>query len=303
MKKTLLVPLILLAGCKSFDFNQETLPVHRQVEEKLPRFELSLKANEPTFYSSKFNHKYKFVKKHAERIFIREFETNFMENDLTPKGKLVLNHEFSMDHSHNGWTLLSFVGGLGVINLFGVPTSSFTGTSNIDAKIVDNKGRVIKNYYAVAQDTEYTGVFRYDSSDCPYAAYLNSFKAALQKLVKNMYEDKENLFYAFNKSKVPLNTNARAEIKANSSLPEWLNYYLKEGSVLQQDVEYKNYIGEGVNEQATYKDMRRQLANEFFSENPDKAKDVYCERQGIKTHKNRTFSIYRCSLEEIEKNR
>lgn len=124
-------------------------------------------------------------------LFYREIEKNVVAQGGDTKGSIILTpvlHQLEVPNV--GWTLLS-VGTAFIPNLFGMPIESYTAFCELELRVVDKNGNLIKKYSSDSTVTEYVAPYwGYYELEARKAALYESYKKTLKKLIWQMNRDK-----------------------------------------------------------------------------------------------------------------
>lgn len=166
MKKILCILFILLTGCRSFDVLQAGIPMSDPAVNRLPHLDIVIPK----------------AKSGAEQIafeyYRRMFEDNLMLTTGNIQGSVEILPRFQLDKSEKGWQTLSWMT-LGILNLIGFPTASWTGKTVLEVQLKNMKKEIVGKFYANVEYTEYVALYHYNNEDAKKAAYLKSFSKAI----------------------------------------------------------------------------------------------------------------------------
>lgn len=166
MKKFIFLFFILLTGCRSFDVLQAGIPAFDPSPNRLPHLEIVIPK----------------AKNEAEKIafeyYRRMFEDNLMFTTGDVQGYVEILPKFQLNKSEKGWQTVSWMT-LGVLNLIGFPTASWTGKTVLEVQLKNMKKEIVGKFYANIEYTEYVALYHYNDEDAKKAAYLKSFNKAI----------------------------------------------------------------------------------------------------------------------------
>lgn len=197
MKKLFTLLLcILLSGCKTTPFyiNQAMKAKERNFSEKLPNLE-AVYEDENALKNFSINDSFVKVNTPEATKFYREVEKNLIDISGEKRGYIVLTpilsaiNEEEILESQDLGALLG-ISTLGLVPLiFNIPKIPFKGYSEIEVRILDNNGKIIKRY-----STEQTSFIKHSvwnqCLNCVTRAKWEAYEAALENIFEQIYQDR-----------------------------------------------------------------------------------------------------------------
>ena len=188
------VSFLLFQGCRSPNAQMAAVVPDRAFTRKLPNLE-------PFFedeYAPSINTwvpGLKFTRQNTltASMFYDEVDMNLVDTRGKPRGYIILRPTFSITEDPGGWMVATFCT-LFIPSLFGMPIESVDCSCNLDLRIVDNRGEIVKSYKASATNTEYLALwwgYSVDYNRAPFYALaeVNAYKQALDKIILQLKED------------------------------------------------------------------------------------------------------------------
>lgn len=191
MKRVIcLMFVLLLTACQTYPINLAIKPETRN-NLNFPNLEPIFEANEDSVRGVSLDEtKIKNNTTYA-MLFYREIEKNVVMHDGEKQGSIILTPVLHTHKPNLGWTLLSGIT-LYAPNILGMPFASHTSFCELELRIVDKKGKLIRAYNADSEVTKYTAAYwGYYPQDTINAALYGSYKETLTKLMNQMNNDKE----------------------------------------------------------------------------------------------------------------
>lgn len=191
MKRVIcLVFVLLLIACQTYPIN---LAIKPEVRKNLnfPNLEPIFESNENSVRGVSLDEtKIKNNTPYA-MLFYREIEKNVVRHDGEKQGSIILTPVLHTHEPNVGWTLVSALT-LHIPNIFGMPEASHTSFCELELRIVDKNGKLIRAYNADSIVTKYTAAYwGYYPQDTINAALYGSYKETLTKLMNQMNNDKD----------------------------------------------------------------------------------------------------------------
>ncbi|MBO6289108.1 MAG: hypothetical protein J6N45_02135 [Alphaproteobacteria bacterium] len=190
MKKLILLFVVLLTGCASYDIQNAIHPENRVSYQKLPNMK-------PVFENKKSVNVKKIMKGATTNgaqfnngfstLFRREVEQNLVNTDTALKGKIVLEPMYFETNENTAWSFLGYPFFM-LPQAIGVPMRSDTSKWELELSVIDKEGRRIANYSAEAEDTEYSAAF-WGWKNSYTAATYQSYKKALNNIIIQLQND------------------------------------------------------------------------------------------------------------------
>lgn len=201
MKKVIcMVFVLLLTACQSYPINLAIKPETRK-NLNFPNLEAIFEANENnvrgvSLDETKIKNNTPFA-----MLFYREIEKNVVMHGGEKKGSIILTPVLHTHEPNLRWPFASAIT-LHIPNIFGMPESSHTSFCELELRIVDKNGKLIKAYNADSELTKYTAAYwGYYPQDTINAALYGSYKEALNKLMQQMNNDKDLIIRELSKTK------------------------------------------------------------------------------------------------------
>ena len=190
MRLVVLSFLLLLAGCKTYHAN-EAMKVDQIAGRKLPSLEAvyenvkSIKKESNSGSLHRINDNY-------ATVFYREVEKNIAEEEGDKKGRIVLTPIYLETEKQKGFAIVSALT-LGLANLVGVPRAEYEATAELELRILDSKGNVIKKYASERTVSEYVAIGGYKASSVKEASKMSAYKSALRDITYQIQNDYDYL--------------------------------------------------------------------------------------------------------------
>ncbi|MCP4355652.1 MAG: hypothetical protein GY793_08515 [Proteobacteria bacterium] len=193
MRKAILsLSLLFLTGCQSFYVNQAIKAENRHIENKLPNLELIFE-NEKSIKSWKPNENLVKVNTPFATLFYREVENNLIDSYGDSKGYITLTPIFhTNEYGGSGYTVLSLLS-MTTFNLLGMPFSTRSSFCELEARVLNKDGKIIKKYSAESKVKKYVAIWAYDEYDAEVAALYGSYKNTLGNIIEQIDKDHEFL--------------------------------------------------------------------------------------------------------------
>ena len=201
MKKIILF-VALLSGCVSVDMD-EVMTVNETNVEKLPTLEtvyIDATSKVPQYWEVGS----KVVQSGSSRatLFYQQVEKNLTDPYGDMHGYIELRDNTFLNGPDpikvgDAWGVFSIVT-LGTLNLLGMPAYHFKPYSEINVRVLDKTGKLIKRYQTSAEDSEYAALYWGYSLSAGDELLLKTYRKALDEVIEQMQYDKE---YLLNKLK------------------------------------------------------------------------------------------------------
>lgn len=188
MKKIFAILMTLfLSSCKSFSL-QEEMRVSDLGMDKLPTLE-AIYEDEKSFKTVANNEMTTRSNNEYSTIFYREVETNISNPYGEKKGRIILRPIFYKIDQKGVWFLTPLFT-LWTANILGCPANHYESLVELEVRIVDNKGNLIKKYSAENQDDEYVAMWwSYADPVAVKASILRAYKNALRDITQQIHKD------------------------------------------------------------------------------------------------------------------
>ena len=201
MKKIIgMIFVLLLTACQAYPINLAIKPETRK-NLNFPNLEALFEANENSVRGVSLNEtKIKNNTPYA-MLFYREIEKNVVMHSGEKKGSIILTPILHTIEPNMGWTSLS-IGTMYIPNLLGMPIGSYTSFCELELKVVDKNGNLIRSYNSDSVITKYSAAYwGYYPKDAANAAIYGSYKKTLNNLIEQMNNDKELIIKELSKKK------------------------------------------------------------------------------------------------------
>lgn len=201
MKKFICIAFVLLlTACHTYPIN---LAIRPEIRENLnfPNLEPIFEANEinvkgVSLDETKIKNNTPFA-----MLFYREVEKNIVMHNGDKKGSIILTPVLLQQEPNLFWIFFNAVT-LHIPAIFGIPEASYTSFCELELRIVDKNGKLIKSYNADSEVTKYAAAYwGYYPKDGVNAALYGSYKETLSKLMQQMNNDKELIIRELSKQK------------------------------------------------------------------------------------------------------
>ena len=205
MKKliTLMCTMSLLSGCSTFYLNQGMKAPNRGFDDKLPNLE-AVFSNEESLKNFTSEDNFVQVNNPMANRFYREVETNLIDeyDEGEKKGYLVLKPIISTAGFNSKRVLYIFLGVFTgfVAPLLGAPIDVIEGFSELELRVLNSNGKLVKKYSAEASVKNKLGVY-YGGCDslasqgknCFDKASWEAYEKALGDIIEQVYRDRNYL--------------------------------------------------------------------------------------------------------------
>ena len=195
MKKLIvIICMVVLSGCVSVDMNK-VLTVEETNGKKLPTMEavyIDGTSKVPQYWDTGS----RVVQSGTTRatLFYQQVEKNLTDPYGDMHGYIELRDN-TLDLApaqDGGWDIFSALT-LGIFNLLGMPAHHFKPYSEINIRVLDKTGKLIKRYHTSIEDSEYAALYwGYSLSDRD-ELLLRTYRKALDEIIEQMQNDKEFL--------------------------------------------------------------------------------------------------------------
>lgn len=203
MKKILcLLCSLILSGCASVNM-REVLTVYETHDDKLPTMEavyVDAVSSVPQYWDSGS----KVVQSGSTRatLFYQQVEKNLTDPYGDMHGYIEMRDNTFLDGPDpirvgDVWGAMSVVT-LGTLNLLGMPAYHFKPYSEINVRVLDKSGKLVKRYQAIVEDSEYAALYWGYSLGAGDDLLLRTYRKALDKVIDEMKNDYD---YLYNKLK------------------------------------------------------------------------------------------------------
>lgn len=189
--------VLLLTSCVSVDM-RNVLTVEEEEGKKLPTLEavyIDATSTVPQYWEAGA----KVVQSGSLRatLFYQQIEKNLTDPYGNLKGYIELRDNTFLNGPDpiavgDAWSFASVLT-LGVFNLFGMPMYHFKPYSEINVRVLDKEGRLIKRYRSYAQASEYAALYWGYSLRDSNELLLKTYRDALDKVMIDMKQDYEFL--------------------------------------------------------------------------------------------------------------
>lgn len=201
MKKLIcMMFVLLLTACQTYPINLAIKPETRE-NLNFPNLEAIFEANENSVRGVSLDEtKIKNNTPYA-MLFYREIEKNVVMHGGEKKGSIILTPVLHTIEPNMGWTYLS-IGTMYIPNLLGMPIGSYTSFCELELRVVDKNGRLIRAYNSDSVTTKYSAAYwGYYFKDAANAAMYGSYKETLSNLIEQMNNDKDLIIRELSKKK------------------------------------------------------------------------------------------------------
>lgn len=203
MKKIFtLILCVLLSGCKTTPFyiNQAMKAKDRNYPDKLPNLE-AVYEDESALKNFSINDSFVKVNTPEATKFYREVEKNLIDISGEKRGYIVLTPLLSA-YDHDSASVITTIMGISTFGLwlaiFNVPKLHFQGFSEIEIRILDNNGKIIKKYSSEqisnAKNTPWNSCL-----ECATRVKWEAYESALEDILEQIYQDRIWLTAQLNK--------------------------------------------------------------------------------------------------------
>ena len=201
---------VLLSSCYTTRITPSFLTPENNNQELISRLSLvfdeysfssafapSEKIYDTEFYEGKLENKREvyLLTENSTAVEIKNLIKKYALNGLSPGNNLVGSIEFQVTFydfrdkdTFKAISTLSF----GIFNLIGLPAGGGKHTLELQAKIFDTSGRLVKNYSGFGTDSYLTGIY-YHSANQFRPSLIKCVKCALAEIDQKIYADKANL--------------------------------------------------------------------------------------------------------------
>ena len=201
MKKVIcIIFALLLTACQTYPINLAIKPEARE-NLNFPNLEAIFEANESNVSGVSIDEtKIKNNTPYA-MLFYREVEKNVVVHDGDKKGSIILTPVLHTQEPNLFWTIFNAIT-LHTPAILGIPEASYTSFCELELRIVDKNGKLIRAYNADSVVTKYAAAYwGYYPKDGVNAALYGSYKETLNKLMQQMNNDKELIIRELSKQK------------------------------------------------------------------------------------------------------
>lgn len=187
MRILALILALFLSACQTYHVNLAMKVESRDVR-KLPPLE-AIYENEKSLKSiAAYDTTHKINDKYAT-IFYREVEKNIVSEYGQKKGRIVLTPIFHQARITGLWHFTPLLT-LWTANILGCPMKKFESLAELELRILDNKGNVIKKYASEKTDEKYVAFYwGFFETVALEASLIESYKKALADISEQIQND------------------------------------------------------------------------------------------------------------------
>lgn len=183
--------LLLLSACRQSYNAHDDLKVDQIAGPKLPPLEAVYESVKSIRKESKTGSIHRINDNYAT-VFYREVEQNIAYEEGEKKGRIVLTPIYLDTEEKTAWKAAT-AATIGIPALVGMPNDEYEAVAELEVRITDNKGNVIRKYSAEQNASELVSLWGYDHRDASDAAKMAAYKAALRKITYQIQADYDYL--------------------------------------------------------------------------------------------------------------
>lgn len=194
----LICAISLLSGCSTFYLNQGMKAPNRGFSDRLPNLE-AVFSNEGSLKNFTSEDNFVQVNTPMANRFYREVETNLIDeyDEGEKKGYLVLK-PIIMESQENMFFPVLAGATLGILPLLGLPTAIYEGFSELELRVLNSNGKLVKKYSAEVSVKNKSGFYYggcniWSASNCLGKASWNAYEKALGDIIEQIYKDRNYL--------------------------------------------------------------------------------------------------------------